>query len=61
MKNKREMDLKLKQQLMNKAKEIWKIIEDYPDYMVSNKGRIKSMARIVSHSDGKRQFQETDF
>lgn len=61
MKNKREMDLKLKQQLMNKAKEIWKIIEDYPDYMVSNKGRIKSMARIVSHSDGKRQFQETGF
>lgn len=37
---------------MNNTKEIWKIIEDYPDYMVSNKGRVKSMARIVNYSNG---------
>ena len=39
--------------------EKWKIIEGYPDYMVSNIGRVKSLARIVYHSDGKKQFQET--
>ena len=41
--------------------EKWKTIKNYPDYMISNKGRVKSNARIVIHSDGKKQSQETRF
>ncbi len=32
--------------------EKWKIIKGYPDYMVSNIGRVKSLARIVNYSNG---------
>ena len=39
--------------------EIWKTIEDYPDYMVSNKGRVKSMQRIIHRSDGRTKKLKT--
>ena len=32
--------------------EIWKIIEEYPDYMVSNMGRVKSLERNVVKGNG---------
>lgn len=32
--------------------EIWKTIEDFPDYEVSNLGRIKSSTRYVNHNYG---------
>ena len=32
----------------NENNEIWKVIKDFPDYMISNKGKIKSM-RPGSH------------
>lgn len=37
--------------------EIWKDIEDYPIYEVSNIGRIRSIDRIVNCSKGKRTFK----
>ena len=36
-------------------KEIWKNIEDYPDYMISNLGRVKSLERIIIRCDNKIQ------
>lgn len=33
-------------------KEIWKEVKDYPDYLVSSKGKVKSKARIVFRKDG---------
>ena len=33
-------------------KEIWKIIEEYPDYMISNMGRVKSLERNVVKGNG---------
>ncbi len=39
--------------------EIWRTIEDYPDYMVSNKGRIKSMRRTIHRSDGRSKRLKT--
>lgn len=36
-------------------KEIWKNIEGYPDYMISNLGRVKSLERIIIRCDNKIQ------
>lgn len=36
-------------------KEIWKNIEGYPDYMISNLGRVKSLERIIIRCDNKTQ------
>lgn len=35
--------------------EIWKEIDGYPNYMVSSKGRVKSLERVIMKSNGKRQ------
>lgn len=35
--------------------EIWKTIDGYPNYMVSSKGRVKSLERVIMKSNGKRQ------
>ena len=35
--------------------EIWKNIEGYPNYMVSNLGRVKSLKRIIIITDGKKK------
>lgn len=35
--------------------EIWKDIDGYPNYMVSNLGRVKSLERVIMKSNGKRQ------
>lgn len=35
--------------------EIWKEIDGYPNYMVSNLGRVKSLERVIMKSNGKRQ------
>lgn len=37
--------------------EIWKDIEDYPIYEVSNIGRIRSIDRIVNCSKGKKHLK----
>lgn len=34
--------------------EIWKTIEEYPDYEVSNKGRVRSKDRIFYDSLGRK-------
>lgn len=34
-------------------KEIWKTVIDHPFYMVSNKGRIKSIDKMTKYSDGR--------
>ena len=39
--------------------EIWKVIEKYPNYMVSNKGNVKSLGRWVNYKNkGKRLKEE---
>lgn len=44
---------------MDKKKEIWKDIVGYENlYQVSNFGRVKSLARIVSNGAGKRNIEE---
>lgn len=44
---------------MDKKKEIWKDIVGYENlYQVSNFGRVKSLARIVSNGAGKRNVEE---
>ena len=35
--------------------EIWKEIDGYPNYMVSNLGNVKSLERVIMKSNGKRQ------
>ena len=35
--------------------EVWRTIEGYSNYMVSNKGRVKSLARIIIDKNGKKQ------
>uniref|UniRef100_A0A6M3KQJ2 Putative HNH endonuclease n=1 Tax=viral metagenome TaxID=1070528 RepID=A0A6M3KQJ2_9ZZZZ len=35
-----------------RRKEIWKTIPDFPDYQVSNKGRVKSLNHYVKHPKG---------
>ncbi|SUM34074.1 NUMOD4 motif [Staphylococcus gallinarum] len=31
--------------------EIWKDVENFPNYMISNKGRVWSKTRVVRHKD----------
>lgn len=38
--------------------EIWKTIEDFPEYEVSNLGRIKSKTRLVGHNYGGKAVRE---
>lgn len=38
--------------------EIWKSIKDYPDYEVSNLGRVKSLKRLVKKWNGMRTVNE---
>ena len=43
---------------MNKDPEIWKTLERYPDYQISNYGRIKSKSRFVRHRNGYKKIKE---
>ena len=36
--------------------EIWKTIEGYENYQVSNFGRVKSLERVINRSNNKKQF-----
>ena len=36
--------------------EIWKTIEGYENYQVSNLGRVKSLERVINRSNNKKQF-----
>ena len=36
--------------------EIWKPLTGYPDYEISNMGRVKSLERIVKHIDGRNRL-----
>ena len=45
--------------MQNIMEEIWKDIKDYPNYMVSNLGRVKSLGRWVNYKNkGKRLKEE---
>lgn len=39
-------------------KEVWKDIPDYPNYQVSNYGRVKSLERVVIYNDGRTQLRK---
>jgi len=41
--------------LENLPDEVWKVIDDSENYAISNYGRVKSLERRVSYSDGRKQ------
>ena len=42
---------------MRKQMEIWKIIDDYPEYEVSTYGNIRSIDRIFIDSIGRKYYK----
>lgn len=41
--------------------EQWRTIKEFPEYMISNKGRVWSKTRVIKYSSGKRVFKTGGF